>query len=205
MKRYAFLLSAVIVGCGERMLDPLDPGSFPQYSGTVTIEVATSKNVFDYYRDGKKLRIVPKVSGPAGAEPSMALIVDEEARTATAVSLATKRYVVRSITDKMTRTGMSWPLGQKGHQPKIISRETIGQENIGSHSCIVLQVVMESADGTHHTVKMWSARDLQGFAVKVDSTEGKVPFSLTFSDVRLGSVGDPSLFEIPLNFKNANG
>jgi hypothetical protein len=203
MKRSCLVLVALVLsGCSGGLLDPLDPDAFRQYSGTVTIETGGKKSVLDYYRDGKKLRIVPRVAAGSPYDQRVAIIVDEAAKTATAVSMGRKQYYVHPLRAQ-DAPGANWPLGQFVQGSHNLTRQDLGTETIDGHPCTVQRVVMQAADGSQQAVKVWSARDLRGFAIKVEATAGGTPLVVTFADVKLGPTGDPSLFVVPADFTKA--
>ncbi len=202
MKRSCLVLVALVSGCSDRSLDPLDPDSFRHYSGTVTLETGGQKSVLDYYREGKKVRIVPRVAEGSPYDQRVAIIVDEEAKTATALSMGRKQYFVHPLRARSV-PGANWLLGQFAQRPHVVSRQELGAETIDGHPCTVQRVVMQAADGSQQAVKLWSARDLRGFAIRVETAAGRAPLVVTFADVKLGPIGDPSLFVVPADFTKA--
>lgn len=202
MRRSCLVLVAIVSGCSDRLLDPLDPDSFRQFSGTVTIETGGQKSVLNYYREGKKLRIVPRVAEGSPYDQRVAIIVDEEAKTATAVSMGRKQYFVHPLRAQ-SAPGANWLLGQFAQRRHVLSRQELGTETIDGHPCTVQRVVMQGADGSQQAVKLWSARDLRGFAIKIEAAAGGIPLLVTFADVKLGPSGDPSLFVVPADFTKA--
>lgn len=198
MKRY-LLLSAFVFGCGEKLLDPLDPSSFPQYSGTATVEVGKDSHTYEYYRDGAKIRIVPRDAQNPTTDKSVAIIIDTEARTSTVVLASTKQYYIRS-TATPSKSGPHWMLQQGHTKPIVLSRQDIGTESVAGHPCLVQQVMLQASDGKQHSLKLWSARDLQGFPLRIDVTEGAMPVSITFTDISLSRPSDTAIFSIPTGF-----
>jgi hypothetical protein len=200
MKRVSWIFVALIFGCGNKVLDPFDADSFRQFSSTVTVESAGGTMVYDYYRDGNKLRIDPRV--PADNDKHdrrMTIIVDLEKRTTTAISMGRKQFFEQSLDPKSSVAALA------SFWPKVLSRESVGSETIDGHVCAIERVMMQGHDGVQRTAKVWTARDLQGFAVKYEVAQGNAPMTVKFGAVKLGPVQDRSLFAIPSGFTNAAG
>jgi hypothetical protein len=195
----------LVLACGESKpvepSDPLDPDAFQQYSGMVTVEASDHSNVYEYARDGSKLWIVPQVPAGSTADQRVAIIVDQEARTATAISWGRKQYFVQPLSAKTAP--VQWPLGQSGQRPRVISRRSLAPASIDGHACAVETASMRSGDGPAYDVKVWSANDLRGFPLKIEARNGPTPVTVTFSEVTLGPAQDPALFKVPEGFTNA--
>jgi len=194
-----------VCGCGEsKPLDPLDPDSFPRFSGTVTVEAGGRTNVYEYDRDGNKLRIVPQVSTTATADQRMAIIVDQEAGTSTAISWGRRQYYVQPLSGLSGRPApIQWPLGERKERSRIESRKSLEPEIVDGHTCAVEAVTMRSSAQAAYNLKVWSASDLRGFPMRIETADGPAPITVTFRNVALDPVRDPAIFQVPEGFTNA--
>jgi hypothetical protein len=202
MRAHWLMFAALLGGCSTHRNDPLDPDAFPQYQSTVTVQSGERTNTFQYFRQGSKLRIVPV--GPelnADGQPmdKQVIILDAEAKTATAISERRKQYYVRPLLNaNMPGTAA---VAQAAH--KIVSRETVGLETVANHTCSVEHLTLEQPDGTQSSVKVWTAQDLKGFPMRVETARGNGTVTTTFADVKLGPAGNQSLFTVPADYTNA--
>jgi hypothetical protein len=73
----------------------------------------------------------------------------------------------------------------------------LGGETVGSYDCVKNKVAVTSPDGTTHEFTVWTANDLKGFPVKVQTTskEGN-DIVMIFSEVKLEKP-DTALFDPP--------
>jgi outer membrane lipoprotein-sorting protein len=204
MNRHAILLIASLAGCGAKPVDPrppaeagdpLDPASFRQYSSLVTVESGGQTHSYEYTREGSKLRIVPILPDGKSAADQVAILVDEDQRTATVLSIPTRQYTVRPVVDS--------PEMAVGQRRAVVSRERLGSETVSGHACTLHRLVTKPSNGAERTMKVWSAPELGGFPLKIESDRAGVPTTTTFSNVRVGALHDPSLFTIPSGFTKA--
>jgi hypothetical protein len=86
---------------------------------------------------------------------------------------------------------MSSPLQQP---PDVkITRKKVGNEEMEGHPCTVEEVTLSSADGKTMQVKVWTADDLKGFPVKIESLGAP---TFVFRDIKL-ETPDAALFQPP--------
>jgi len=203
MRLRIFVLIAGLGGCTSASGDPLDPNQFRQFSSRVTVEYGERKDVFDYTRDGSKLRIVPvaPATTPQG-EPmdKVAIIVDLETKTATGISYGRRQFYVQPVTEMAGASPFS-----TAEKHEILAREELGTETVGTHACGLQRLKVRSADGSEQSVKVWTAADLNGFPIKIQMDRKGIELTTTSSDVKLGATTDASLFVVPSDFTNAAG
>jgi outer membrane lipoprotein-sorting protein len=81
------------------------------------------------------------------------------------------------------------------------SEETeLGKETVDGHACVKKKVVVTGKDGKAHESTVWSATDLKGFPVKIETNEGGQTMTMSFKDVKLEKP-DAAQFEPPADFK----
>ncbi len=207
MKCHALGVLVLAASCQNEpahSVDPLDTSAFPQYSSKVTVESGGRKNVYEYYRDGAKRLIVPALPEGATSDQRVVIIVDEEAGTATAVSMGRKQYYVRPLGARGAASAPSITAGS-WRAAEVESREDLGSETVGEHPCAMQRVSMKAADGTYQIMKVWQASDLGGFPLKIEMNSAAGPVTTTFTDVKLGARPDPALLVVPPDFKDAAG
>ena len=85
------------------------------------------------------------------------------------------------------------------HDFKVERSATQEEEMIDGHACKIENVTFTPADGRPLVVKMklWEAKDLEGFPVRIDVEAGNQKFSSTYTNVSLGAP-DPGLFKHPV-------
>ena len=204
MRSNTILTVIALAGCSDEMLDPMDPDSFRQYSATVTVDAMGSKNVFDYQRDGTKLLVAPRLSGSSLYDQRATILIDMETKDTTTVSWGQKRYYVGKLNEKQGGTAMSWLGSGPGAKVTVASREILSAENVDGHDCSVQRLRLQMPDGAIRHVKLWCARDLRGFAVRVEATDGPLPATIGFSNVKLGPPSGVASFQLPSDFKLGN-
>lgn len=200
MRRW-LLAMLLVCGCGERSsLDPLDPESFRQFAGTMTVEAGGQTNVYEYHRNGSKIRIVPQTSAGSSTDQRVAVLVDQEAGTATSISWGRRQYFVQPLST--AAASLQWPLSRRGERPQVASRKSLETADLDGHTCAVESVVMRSDTGSTYGIKVWSANDLRGFPLRIEASSPS-PVTVTFRGVTLDPVQDPAMFEVPEGFTNA--
>lgn len=198
----AFLVS-LTSACQEAPNDPLDPNSFLQYSATVTFERESALSYFDYRRNGDKVLISPKTSADAKDNGVAVLLIDNKSNSVTAISSATRKYATYQMNGKKLPGGMSWPFEHATHPSTIRTREALGEDSLDGHSCLVYKIQIRSAKGEDHDLKLWSARDLRGFPIRIESDAASRHYVISFASVLLDPTEDPKLFAIPPGYTNA--
>jgi hypothetical protein len=98
---------------------------------------------------------------------------------------ALKSYA--KLEDSATRTD--------SEQYKVESKE-VGRETINGQPCVKSEVVITGPDGKKFQSTVWNATALKKFPVRVRSTEGGTPFTLTFKDLKFEKPA-AALFEAP--------
>jgi len=83
-------------------------------------------------------------------------------------------------------------------QYKIEAKE-VGREKINGQDTVKNQVVVTAPDGKKFQSMVWNAPALKKFPVRVQSTEGGTPFTLTFRDLKFEKPS-ASMFEPPNAF-----
>lgn len=78
-----------------------------------------------------------------------------------------------------------------------VERQSQGSEQVGSYHCDKYRV-QTTYEGRVYTALEWDAKELNGFPVKQADEKGS--WSKEYQNVKLGSQ-DPSLFEIPADYK----
>jgi hypothetical protein len=87
----------------------------------------------------------------------------------------------------MMSSVLQFPMGTK------MRKKPVGTEEMEGHTCTVAEVELTAADGTTLHAKMWEAKDLEGFPVKIEAL-GRPTF--IFRDIVLATP-DASLFKPP--------
>lgn len=91
----------------------------------------------------------------------------------------------------------------KTKEPKIEKTE-VGKETVDGHPCVKNKVVVSDPETQKaHEMFLWNATDLKDFPVKIETTEGGVTSTFTYSDVKFEKPAD-SLFEAPTDAKKYN-
>ena len=202
MKTRWLLAVTLLCGCSNHRPDPLDPDAFRQYQSTVTVQSGDHTDTYQYYREGSKIRIVPvgpELNDQGEPMDHVAIILDQEAKTATAISERRKQFYVRPLlTANVPEASVVATAGRK-----VVSREPIGLETVDNHTCNIERFVLEQPDGTQNAVKVWSAQDLKGFPMRVEAARGSSSVTTTFANVKLGKAGDQSLFTVPAGYSDA--
>lgn len=81
-----------------------------------------------------------------------------------------------------------------------LSFETLpGNDRVNGHPCEHVQMIIAATDGTLSKLEAWRATDLNGLAVRIQSSEGLHPFTMNLTDVRKETM-NPLLFEPPDGF-----
>jgi hypothetical protein len=83
-------------------------------------------------------------------------------------------------------------------EPKVEKTE-LGKETIDDHPCVKHKLVVTAEGQEPQEFTTWSATDLGGFMIQVQSTEGKSTYTLRFSDVKQSKPA-ADLFEPPADF-----
>jgi hypothetical protein len=83
--------------------------------------------------------------------------------------------------------------------PTKVEMTELGKQTINHHPCTKTKVVINSDLGQHETV-VWFATDLNRFPMKIETREGDMVQTLTFSKIQF-SKPDPKQFEPPAQFK----
>jgi len=217
MKTYAWLFVTIFTGCSTAPVDPLDSSAYTRFSAKVSVDVGERHDVYEYYRDGSKLRFVPTEGGFVAPEGPgrVAIIIDTDAKTAMAISYDRKQF--SSIPFAKASAGLegqvAWkhetqraarPEAQHEAPAEIVSRDDLGEEMAADHSCRVQRVVTKIHDGETQSTEVWNADDLRGFPVKMHTTRAGRSITTTFTDVKLDAGVEPSMFTIPVGFTDAN-
>jgi hypothetical protein len=209
MKTCAWLLPITLIGCSTAPVDPLDSSAYTRFSAKLTLDVGDRHDVYEYYRDGTKARFVPTEGGFVSQEGPgrVAIIVDSDAKTATAISYDRQQY--SAIPFLAASAGLEGQVGVQGEpqadkQLEVVSREDLGEEIAAAHDCRVQRVVTKIHGGEKQSMDVWNADDLRGFPVKMRTVRAGRNVTTTFTDVKLDAPVDPNLFTIPAGFSNAN-
>jgi len=100
-------------------------------------------------------------------------------------------YMQMPLTDEQKNPLTS---GDKGE----VSRVTVGEEEFDGHPCTKEQVTVTDDSGNITNMYQWSARDLDGMAVKAEALDGSWTYEMRDIDVE---PQDESLFEIPSGYE----
>jgi hypothetical protein len=178
----------------------LDPKVVGQFSADFAAKTGQMVMTGKYYKDGDRMRLEPTgMSGMNGQTmPGMAMIVDLETQQVMTIMPAQKMVMVMPIGSPMARVPKN-PMDEAG---SIVSTKTIGKETVSGHPTTVEEVVVKDSKGQTHTLKVWSATDLDGFPMQVQSRDPKTGTEVTFtySNVKLGAP-DRSLFQVPADYQ----
>jgi hypothetical protein len=90
--------------------------------------------------------------------------------------------------------GMEWASSAEGAK---VQREALGSEQVGAYHCDKYRVHTTWENHVYTSLE-WDAKELDGFPVKQADEKGS--WSKQYQNVRLGPQ-DPSLFEIPADYK----
>ncbi len=84
------------------------------------------------------------------------------------------------------------------HDFKAESSTSTEEDTIDGHVCQIENVTLTPTDGRPLVVKMklWKAKDLDGFPIRIDVDSGRDKFSSTYTDVSLATP-DAKLFQHP--------
>lgn len=74
-----------------------------------------------------------------------------------------------------------------------------GKETVDGHSCTRYKVTMKDDEGKEQQATVWSASDLKGFPVKIETVTEGHPSTMTFKDVKLAKP-DAALFDPPADY-----
>lgn len=209
MKTYAWLFITTLAGCSTAPVDPLDSSAYTRFTAKLSMDVGDRHDVYEYYRDGSKVRFVPTEGGFVSPEGPgrVAIIIDSAAKTATAISYDRKQYA--AIPFLATSAGLEAQVAlqrepQRDAQPELVAREDLGEEVAGEHACRIQRVVTKVHGGEKQSMDVWNADDLRGFPVKMRTTRAGRSVTTTFTDVKLDAAVDPNSFAIPAGFTDAN-
>jgi len=91
--------------------------------------------------------------------------------------------------------------GKSGGADKKYTMESseLGKENVAGQDCVKNKVTVTGPDGKKFEATVWNATALKNFPVRVRSSEGGVPFTLTFKEVKFEKPAT-ALFETPASF-----
>ena len=82
-----------------------------------------------------------------------------------------------------------------------MKKTELGKETVNGQATTKYKV--EIKDGTVHESTIWSATDLKGFPIKIETTNEGIPSTMTFTDVKLEKP-EESLFNPPADFQRYN-
>jgi hypothetical protein len=83
-----------------------------------------------------------------------------------------------------------------GLQDAKVEHTPVGAEVIEDHPCTVENLKFTREDGRAMELKVWEAKDLNGFPIKVERSGMGRPRTVIYRDIQLSSP-DPSLFKHP--------
>jgi hypothetical protein len=90
------------------------------------------------------------------------------------------------------------PKTPKADDFKVVTKE-LGKEKLDGQDCVKNQVTVTGADGKKFEATVWNATQLKQFPVRIRSSEGGTPYSLTFRNVKFEKPA-ATLFETPASF-----
>jgi hypothetical protein len=85
---------------------------------------------------------------------------------------------------------------QTGADDYKVATKELGREKVGGQDCVKNQVTVTGPDGKAFESTVWNATALKGFPVRMQSTEGGTPFTLTFKEVKFDRPA-ATLFDAP--------
>ncbi len=83
-----------------------------------------------------------------------------------------------------------------GLQDSKVEHTPVGTEVVEGHACTVENLKFTRQDGRAMELKVWEAKDLNGFPIKVERSGMGRPRTVIYRDIQLSSP-DPSLFKHP--------
>jgi hypothetical protein len=83
-----------------------------------------------------------------------------------------------------------------GLQDAKVEHTPVGDEVIEGHACTVENLKFTREDGRAMELKVWEAKDLNGFPIKIERSGMGRPRTVVYRDIQL-SPPDPSLFKHP--------
>lgn len=166
--------------------DSENPLSLPDFSATQALQTAKQPMNTKVYRSGSSVRI----------ERSAALSTLYVPASSKVYNLTTypdgshQCVVMKPEQAKMVPSPLELLNGTK------VQRNASGTEVVDGHNCKVETVVVTRADGTTIESKIWTADDLKGAPIKIESKLPHETVTASYSDVVIGTP-DKSLFTPP--------
>jgi hypothetical protein len=184
--KFAYGAVILCLATAARADNPFD--TYQQFSATLVMSSMPAMPVhgsqgqgdLKIYRSGDKMR----TNLPGGSY----LIAD--------LSQHTNYMVMGGMCMKMAAARQQNPFAQA--QSATIDRSPAGTETVDGHLCKVENLTVTPHDGQPSKMKVWEARDLKDFPIKIEMQTSRGPVTMEYKDVSF-SDPDASLFSHPDN------